>query len=111
MNLKGRTNLFTHQDVIEDSSWKGNFEGQVVVFSENRLAYFKEPYRKPEYQLFYAYGGFGTDPQNIGRAIIGRFVADGESVRYNREDFIGILKPELIEEYEIDLEALKIATS
>ena len=107
MNLKGRTEFFTMDDVIPSSSIEADFEGQVVVLSEYRMELFKEQYRKPEFQLFLALGGFGTKTYTLGRAVIGKFFADGEECRLNREDFLGVLKPELVKEYELDVEALK----
>lgn len=107
VNLKGRTEYFTLADTIENSSWQGDYEKQVIVFAPSVMDEFKEEYRNPENQLFYAFGGFGTKTYTIGNAVMGRFLSDGEECRRNRGDFIGILKPELVEEYEINVEAVK----
>ena len=84
MNLKGRTEYFTLEDTVPKSHYGADYEGQVIVFAESVVEGFKEQYRKPEYQLFLALGGFGTKPDTLGRAVVGKFVSDGESVRYNR---------------------------
>jgi len=99
MDLRGRTTLFGQDDVIEGSR-KMDYENQVLVLKPEVLA---EAYRTPENQLFVGCNGFGLHPYTTGRAVTGYFLSDGEQTRYERELFIGILKPELFEEYVITL--------
>ena len=40
--------------------------------------------------MFLAQSGFGCSPDASGRAVYGQFLIDGEEVRFNRQDFIGI---------------------
>ena len=66
-------------------------EGKVLVMSPFTL---KESYWAPENQLWLATGGFGCAPNAAGRAVYATCLGDGERTRWNRSDFIGILKEE-----------------
>ena len=70
-----------------------DFTGKIAVL---KLEILKDEYKSPDYQLFYCTDGFGCFPTASGRAVYGEFVKDGERVRYNREDFLGVLKPEYL---------------
>lgn len=74
-----------------DSMTGQELEGKVLVMSPYTL---KESYWAPENQLWLATGGFGCRPTAAGRAIYATCLSDGEHVRWNREDFIGILREE-----------------
>lgn len=74
-----------------DSITGQELEGKVLVMSPYAL---KESYWAPENQLWLATGGFGCRPTAAGRAIYATCLSDGEHVRWNREDFIGILREE-----------------
>ena len=66
-------------------------EGTVLVMSPFTL---KESYWAPENQLWLATGGFGCTPTASGRAVYATCLGDGEQARWNRSDFIGILREE-----------------
>ena len=66
-------------------------EGSVLVMSPYIL---KESYWSPENQLWLATGGFGCSPSAAGRAVYATCLGDGEQTRWDRSDFIGILKEE-----------------
>ena len=66
-------------------------EGKVLVMSPMTL---RESYWAPENQLWLATGGFGCAPNAAGRAVYATCLGDGERTRWNRSDFIGILKEE-----------------
>lgn len=66
-------------------------EGKVLVMSPMTL---RESYWAPENQLWLATGGFGCAPSAAGRAVYATCLGDGERTRWNRSDFIGILKEE-----------------
>ena len=66
-------------------------EGSVLVMSPYTL---KESYWSPENQLWLATGGFGCSPSAAGRAVYATCLGDGEQTRWDRSDFIGILKEE-----------------
>lgn len=104
MNLNGRIELFTSEDCIPDSHYKGDFENQFVVISDHHVKEnFMREYQKPEFQIFYAQGGFGCKTYTSGTAVIGTFLADGEHCRLERPYFAGILKPELVESLGLEV--------
>ena len=73
-----------------------DFTCKVLVLSPDIL---REPYWKPEHQLLYAQSGFGCMPHSSGQAVFAASLADGETTRWNREDFVGILKDEFLPEW------------
>lgn len=85
--------IFTWDDTTKETT---NLEGKLVIIRED---WFKKEYRNGENQLFLAQGGFGCDPQKIGRAVFGKFW-DGETCRINREDVIGVASEKAIAEWE-----------
>ena len=62
--------------------------GKVLVLSPEAL---REQYWGQDYQLLYARSGFGCEPHSSGRAVFATCLSDGETARWNREDFIGVL--------------------
>ncbi|MFR1990318.1 MAG: hypothetical protein ACLS3C_09765 [Oscillospiraceae bacterium] len=68
-----------------------DYTGKVLVLSPNTL---KEEYWSPENQLWLAQSGFGCSPTARGRSILCVCLGDGEQTRWNRNDFIGVLKDE-----------------
>lgn len=59
----------------------------------------KDQYKTPDFQLFYATGGFGCDPKKVGTQVSGYFLKDGEYAHFRRSDFIGVIKDECIPEW------------
>ena len=100
MTLKGRKEWFTSEDTV-NQSFMLDYTDEVLVLSYHIVENFKEEYSTPENQLVIARGGFGCSPDTMGSVIIGEFVSDGERVGYRRQDFVGVLKPKLVEEYGI----------
>lgn len=74
----------------------GDLEGKVLVLSARRL---KEEYWSPENQLWYATGGFGCHEGLTGRAVYSTCLYDGEETRWDRGDFIGIIKDEYMPDW------------
>lgn len=70
-----------------------NYKGQVLVLSPDTL---KESCWKQENQLWYAHDGSGCNPGAIKRWIRCTCLGDGEHIRRNRSDFIGIIRDELL---------------
>ena len=68
-------------------------EGKVLVMSPFTL---KESYWAPENQLWLAESGFGCSPTARGRSILCTCLGDGEQTRWNRNDFVGVLKDEYL---------------
>lgn len=73
-----------------------NLEGKILVVSPSKM---NDKYKTPDDQLFMAISGFGCSPSKSGRAVYGYFLKDDEHCRWNREDFIGILKNEFIPDW------------
>ncbi len=71
-------------------------EGKILVISPARM---NDKYKTPEDQLFMATSGFGCSPGKSGRAVYGYFLKDDEHCRWDRNDFIGILKDEFIPDW------------
>lgn len=76
----------THCEKVSRSM---NYDGKVLVLSPNAL---KESCWRQEDQLWLGTGGFGCDPNSSGRAVFATCLSDGEETRWNRADFIGVLK-------------------
>jgi hypothetical protein len=68
----------------------------VLVLSPDTL---KESCWSQENQLWYAHDGFGCTPGAIGRSIRCTCLGDGEETRWNRTDFIGVLKEECLPQW------------
>lgn len=94
----GNIKQFTGEHVVE-GSYREHFEGKILVLP---ISNFKQEYQRPEFQLFKAEAGFGCDPEKMGTAVFGKFLVDGEECRYRRNDFIGVLKPELVKELGLE---------
>ena len=71
-------------------------EGRVLVLSPDTL---KESCWTPQNQLWLAHDGFGCTPGAIGRSIRCTCLGDGEETRWNRTDFIGVLKEECLPQW------------
>ena len=81
----------------EPNSWEDlDYEGKVLVLSPDTL---RESCWTQENQLWYAHDGFGCSPHAIGRSIRCTCLGDGEHTRWNRSDFIGILKEEFLPDW------------
>ncbi|MED4599763.1 hypothetical protein P9314_03455 [Paenibacillus validus] len=66
-------------------------DNQVVVIRPERL---RPEYRTAVNQLVLALSGFGTSANSRGRAVYVINLYTGEEARWNREDFMGLIKPE-----------------
>ena len=73
-----------------------NYEGRVLVLSPDIL---KESCWTPKNQLWYAQGGFGCAPHSRGSAVFCTCLGDGEETRWDRADFVGVLKEELLPDW------------
>lgn len=95
--------LFTKADIIPDTH-NADFTGQWVVLDlETSLEneWMKAEYVNKKNQLYFARGGFGCDPNKMGRKIFGTFAADFDSGYITcREEILGIAKPETIEAWK-----------
>ena len=71
---------------------------------ENKIAVLRQSSLRPEYhsgdkQLVLITGGFGASPNPRGRAVFTVNLYSGKEARWNREDILGILKPEHIPQW------------
>ena len=87
--------MFDQKQCEPDSSTM-DYTGKVLVLSLNTL---KEEYWSPENQLWLAQSGFGCSPTARGRSILCTCLGDGEQTRWNRNDFIGVLKDEFLPDW------------
>lgn len=84
--------LYDHTHCTEDS----DYEGRLVIMKPSSL---RDQYKTPDFQLFYATGGFGCDPKHTGTQVSGYFLKDGEYAHFRRSDFIGVIRDECIPEW------------
>ena len=80
-------NLFGAEHCVGDRD-EQDYTGKVLVLSPDTL---KESCWSQADQLWYARSGFGCEPHSSGRAVFATCLSDGETARWNREDFIGVL--------------------
>ena len=72
----------------EPNTNEQDFTGKVLVLSPDTL---KESCWSQADQLWYAHDGFGCRPHAIGRSVRCTCLGDGETTRWNRHEFIGVL--------------------
>ena len=87
--------LFDAEHCVGDRA-KQDFTGKVLVLSPEML---KESCWSQENQLWYARSGFGCEPHSSGRAVFATCLSDGETARWNREDFIGVLDDKFLPDW------------
>lgn len=87
--------LFDHTHCEPDKN-KQDFEGKVLVLSPDTL---KESCWRQEDQLWLATGGFGCRPNGSGRAVFATCLSDGEKTRWNRSQFVGVLRDDAMPEW------------
>lgn len=87
--------LFDYSACTED----GEYAQKVLVLRPDVL---KDEFKSPENQLFFAQSGFGCAANSGGRAVFGRFLIDGETARFNRGDFMGVIKDECLPDWAIE---------
>ena len=80
-------NLFGAEHCVGDRA-EQDFTGKVLVLSPDTL---KESCWSQADQLWYAHDGFGCRPHAIGRSVRCTCLSDGETTRWNRHEFIGVL--------------------
>ena len=73
----------------EPNSGEQDFTGRVLILSPDTL---RESYWQPENQLWLALSGFGCRPHARGRSVLCTCLGDGETTRWNRSEFVGIIR-------------------
>lgn len=97
--------LFGAEHCEPDSYSNLDYEGKVLVLSPDTL---KESCWQQENQLWLAHDGFGCRPHAIGRSVRCTCLGDGEETRWNRSEFIGVLKEEHLPDWaRVKLEELQ----
>jgi hypothetical protein len=86
--------LLTKED-CRQVGYDMSISGKVIILNSSALP---EEYRSADRQLYFCTGGNGSNPNPIGRSVFTVSLADGEHVRWNRSDVLGIAKPEAISE-------------
>ena len=71
----------------------------MLVLSPDTL---KESCWRQEDQLWYAHDGFGCSPHARGRSVRCTCLGDGEMTRWNRSDFVGVLKEEYLPDWALE---------
>ena len=87
--------LFGAEHCVGDRA-KQDFTGKVLVLSSEAL---REQYWGQKDQLWYARSGFGCEPHSSGRAVFATCLSDGETARWNREDFMGVLDDKFLPDW------------
>lgn len=95
--------LLGQHSCMPDSRDK-DYMGKILVMNYEAL---KPEYRSRPYQLWLATGGFGCSPTARGRRVFATSLYDGEQSSFYRQDFTGIIKPEVWEEVQSQYEYLK----
>jgi hypothetical protein len=80
--------LFTAEHCIPHD-YKQNLNGTVVAIRADVLS---PEYRRGSEQLVYVTGGFGAASNSRGTAVYCVQLSDGEHVRFDRQDVLGIVK-------------------
>ena len=80
----------------EPNSGEQDFTGRVLILSPDTL---RESYWQPENQLWLALSGFGCQPHARGRSVLCTCLGDGETTRWNRSEFAGIIRDECIPDW------------
>ncbi len=86
------TKLFTQEDCTE-TGYAMSIAGKVIVLKPSSLP---QECRNGNEQVYFCKGGNGSNINPIGRSILAVSLANGEYVRWNRSDVLGILKTELL---------------
>lgn len=84
--------IYTEQDCVETSEGI-HFAGRVILLNAASLP---EELRDTEHQLYFCIGGPGSIPNWIGNELQAVSLFDGELVRWNRNDILGIAKTETL---------------
>lgn len=87
--------IYTQEDCLK-TGYDMSIGGKVVILNSSVLS---EEFREARHQLYFCTGGFGSNPNPSGRSVFAVSLADGEQVRWNRSDILGIAKPEILSDH------------
>ncbi|SHJ24962.1 hypothetical protein SAMN02745975_01616 [Geosporobacter subterraneus DSM 17957] len=86
---------FTLEHCIQNDN-NQNLENKVAIIRPERL---RPEYRTADKQLVLITGGFGARANSRGRAVYTTNLYSGKESRWNREDILGIVKPEYMPDW------------
>lgn len=89
--------LLSEKDCICEKGIQ-NYEKQLLILRPENL---NEQHRNPNTQYFYAKGGFGCYPDRAGGKVFGKFLCDGETANFYRDQFIGIADREQLPKWAV----------
>lgn len=95
-----KNGVYTREDCIDIDTIK-DCTGMILVLRPDSL---NPKYIKSKYQLWKATGGFGTKNYTLGTAVFGKGLYDGESARWNRSQFMGALRDDMVKKLYGDAE-------
>ena len=84
--------LYSCENTLDES----NYEQQLLILKPDVLI---DEFQQPDYQLFYAIGGFGCDPKKLGSRVFGFFFKDDEETSFRRHSFYGVANEESLPEW------------
>ena len=84
--------IYNEQDCVETGEGM-HFAGRVILLHAASLP---EELRNAEHQLYFCVGGSGSIPNWIGNELQAVSLIDGEFVRWNRSDILGIARTETL---------------
>ena len=87
--------LFTQEDCLQ-TGYDMPISGRVILLRPSSL---HGEHRNAKHQLYYCTGGNGSNSNPIGRSVFTSCLANGEQVRWNRSDVLGIAKPEILSDH------------
>ena len=92
---RGIFETLSYDDCIPGSEHQ-HYAGKLIVVRSEILQKDKQT---ADYQLCRAESGFGCSESARGRAVYVRTVYDNREMRYDREDILGVIKPERIPDW------------
>lgn len=95
IKIRQEHTTLTLEDCISGSNQQ-DYEGKILVLDSNCLI---TNCRKSENSLWVAYNGFGCTYGARGQAVYAKNLFDGHEARWERADFLGIVKPESLEKW------------
>lgn len=90
-----KKDLFTQEDCLQ-TGYDMPISGRVILLRPSSL---HGENRNAKHQLYYCTGGNGSNSNPIGRSVFTICLANGEQVRWNRSDVLGIAKPEILSDH------------
>ena len=83
-------------DLSKIDTEQNDYTDKVIAIKQSALA---EKYLMQQDQIYLATGGFGCEPNKSGRAVFTTCLSDGEKVRWDRSQVLGVIKDEFIPDY------------